>query len=389
MVAHYRNSVCIIARKEDKFLLVRNKEWEKDLGAPKGDSEPLTEEEKAVEAAFWKEAEDTINKNRELLKNDPSWQASQARETARMREVFGNPDEWNLEKQKDQEFFDSPETKKALNSLVNGLIEGIIEAHPEPELQPEPEPLAPPSQLVPRPIKETVCPVTGMEFVWVPGGSFQMGDAFGEGDGNEKPVHEVCVSDFWLGKYEVTQAQWEAVMGDNPSIFKGDNLPVEYVSWEEVQKFIQKLNTQTDGKHRLPTEAEWEYACREAGRKVRFGNGKDRLDPREANYHGIAVAYAVPGENREKTTPVGSFAPNGLGLYDMSGNVKEWVGDWYGDYSNGKQTNPTGPSRGSDRVTRGGSWYCYPFVLRCSARLYADPGFRTDDIGFRLVRTGP
>ncbi|MCP4752620.1 MAG: SUMF1/EgtB/PvdO family nonheme iron enzyme [Proteobacteria bacterium] len=234
---------------------------------------------------------------------------------------------------------------------------------------------------------------TGMEFVRVKGGCFDMGDTFGEGDDDEKPVHRVCVDDFYLGKTEVTQGQWRTVMGGNPSHFKnGDAYPVEKVGWDDANKFIRKLNDRADGRYRLPTEAEWEYACREGRKRVRFGHGKNDVGPDEANFNGKAKhkkSYSRAGEYREKTTPVGSFQPNSLGLYDMSGNVWEWTTDRHGNdyYENSPETNPKGPSSGSSRVYRGGAWYNSPRDLRCSNRVRNKPGDRDDDLGFRLSRT--
>lgn len=236
-------------------------------------------------------------------------------------------------------------------------------------------------------------PATGMEFVFVKGGCYQMGDTFSEGGSDKKPVHEVCVDDYYLGKYEVTQGEWQKMMGNNPSGFKnGSNYPVEKVSWTDTQNFIQKLNHQSNGNYRLPTEAEWEYACREGGRKVRFGNGKDIIGPNEANFNGSSKykkSYSRSGQYRKRSTEVGAFQPNALGLYDMSGNVWEWVSDWYDKsyYSNSTKNNPTGPGAGSTRVVRGGSWYRSPRNLRCAVRDRSLPSDRDYDLGFRLLRT--
>jgi len=230
-------------------------------------------------------------------------------------------------------------------------------------------------------------------FVLVKGGCFEMGDTFGDGDSDEKPVHRVCVDDFYLGAHEVTQAEWQKVMGNNPSNFKnGDNYPVEKVSWNDAQEFVKRLNNQTDGKYRLPTEAEWEYACREGGKKVRFGNGKDIIDPDEANFNGSSKykkPYSRDGVYRQKTTPVGSFESNSLGLFDMSGNVWEWTADWYDEnyYKSSPQNDPKGPDSGSYRVYRGGSWDNAPRSLRCSIRLRVSPDNRDSDLGLRLART--
>lgn len=222
-----------------------------------------------------------------------------------------------------------------------------------------PRPMTTPKKQLPgRPvIEESATPVaaigftdstTGMEFVNVPGGCFQMGNTFDTGNDDEKPAHEACVSDFAIGKYEVTQSQWRKVMGNNPSHFSscGDNCPVENISWNDVQIYIKKLNQQTSGRFRLPTEAEWEYAARSGGRNEKYSGGKDR----------DSVAWNTSNSS-SKTHSVGQKNPNGLGIYDMSGNVWELVSDWYGAYSSAAQTNPTGPTNGSHKVLRGGSGF--------------------------------
>ncbi len=219
---------------------------------------------------------------------------------------------------------------------------------------------------------------TGMEFVFVKGGCYPMGDTFGDGEGDEKPVHEVCVDDFYIGKYEVTQAQWRQIMGSNPSHFSGcgDNCPVEQVSWNETQDFIRKLNSQSGKRYRLPTEAEWEYAARSGGKSEKYAGGAD-VD---------AVAW-YNSNSGSKTHPVGQKRPNGLGLHDMSGNVWEWCQDWYGSdyYRNSGRDIPGGPSSGSGRVGRGGSWSILAALARASLRLRCDPVLRYRDLGFRLV----
>ena len=181
-------------------------------------------------------------------------------------------------------------------------------------------------------------------------------------------------------------------MGSNPSNFKDcPDCPVERVSWDDIQTFLQKLNARYPGRnYRLPTEAEWEYAAREGGKAVLFGNGKNILDPAEANFDASAEykkPYSVVGEYRGKTTPVGSFRPNALGLYDMAGNVEEWCSDWKGTYPSEAQTNPQGPSSGSYRVLRGGSWDSLPQNCRVANRNSLSPDNRNSDIGFRLSRT--
>jgi formylglycine-generating enzyme required for sulfatase activity len=215
--------------------------------------------------------------------------------------------------------------------------------------------------------------------VFVQGGTFTMGCTGEQGGGcddDEKPAHSVTVSDFYIGKYEVTQKQWVEVMGSNPSEFKGDDLPVEKVSWDDVQEFIRKLNQQTGKKYRLPTEAEWEYAAR-------GGNKSGGYKYSGGNNIGDVAWY--DGNSSNKTNKVGKKSPNELGIYDMSGNVREWVSDWFGNYPSGAQTNPAGPSSGSYRVRRGGSWSYDAGDCRVSYRDGYDPDSRSGNIGFRLV----
>ena len=174
----------------------------------------------------------------------------------------------------------------------------------------------------------------------------------------------------------MTQELWQAVMGSNPSGFKGDNLPVECVSWDDCQVFIRKLNSLTGQNFRLPTEAEWEFACR-------GGNNSRGYKYSGSNNLGSVAWY--DGNSGNKTHPVGTKAPNELGIYDMSGNVWEWCADWYGDYSSGAQTNPTGPYGGSYRVYRGGSWSNYARNCRSSFRYGSDPMYRHNFLGLRLA----
>ena len=217
------------------------------------------------------------------------------------------------------------------------------------------------------------------EMVWVRGGTFRMGATSEQGSdaySREKPVHSVTLSGYYIGKTEVTQALWKAVMGSNPSGFKGDNLPVECVSWDDCQVFIRKLNSLTGQNFRLPTEAEWEFACR-------GGNNSRGYKYSGSNYIDNVAWYE--DNSGEKTHPVATKLPNELGIYDMSGNVWEWCADWYGDYSSGAQTNPKGPYDGSCRVYRGGSWYDYVRNCRSSFRISINPARRNDDLGLRLA----
>ncbi len=216
--------------------------------------------------------------------------------------------------------------------------------------------------------------VTGMAFVPVPAGCFSMGSAAGSGD--EKPVHEVCVSAFYLGKFEVTQGQWRVVMGENPSRFAacGDACPVEQVSSAAALEFIRRLNHRSGTNYRLPTEAEWEYACTSGGKKELYcgANNPDSVAWYEKNSGG-------------QTHPVGQKQANGLGLHDMSGNVWEWVADWKERYPVTRQQDPTGVSASSTRVRRGGSWQYGTVQQRATWRSSGYPDDYALDLGFRLA----
>ncbi|MDO4725827.1 MAG: SUMF1/EgtB/PvdO family nonheme iron enzyme [Porphyromonadaceae bacterium] len=235
------------------------------------------------------------------------------------------------------------------------------------------------------------CVINGIkfEFVEIPGGTFTMGSPDNEPiRDKDEPQHSITLSSFYMGKYEVTQAQWKAVMGkdNNPSFFKGDNLPMEMVSWEDTQLFINKLNELTKKEYRLPTEAEWEYACR-AGTTTPFYTG-DNITTDQANYNGEGSYNNNPiGENRQKTTEVGTFSPNAWGLYDMSGNIWEWCNDWYDKFYYGisPESNPIGPETGTERVIRGGSWRNYAQYLRSANRSSDRVRGKGNDCGFRLV----
>ena len=214
--------------------------------------------------------------------------------------------------------------------------------------------------------------------VRVDGGTFQMGATSEQGsdvDWDEIPAHQVTLSPYYIGETEVTQALWETVMGYNPSWFKGNNRPVEEVNWNNCQEFIQKLNQETGRKFRLPTEAEWEFAAR-GGKKSRGYkySGSKKLND---------VAW-FNDNNSSQTHNVKTKLPNELGLYDMSGNVYEWCQDWKGNYGS-SQTNPSGPSSGSHRVARGGSWSSAAGCCRVSHRYYSTPGGRSDYLGLRLA----
>ena len=215
--------------------------------------------------------------------------------------------------------------------------------------------------------------------VKVEGGTFTMGATKEQGKNaysNERPAHQVTLSDYFIGKYEVTQAEWKAVMGKNPSSFKGDNRPVEQVSWEDCQEFIRKLNNLTGLQFSLPTEAQWEYAARggSKSRGYKYSGSKNLKD----------VALYVKN-SKDETHFVGMKQANELGLYDMSGNVWEWCSDWYGSYSSSRQTNPTGAVIGVGRVSRGGCHYSGDIYCRVSLRNYDTPSYRGRNIGLRLA----
>lgn len=222
--------------------------------------------------------------------------------------------------------------------------------------------------------------VNGVQFtmVAVKGGTFTMGATSEQGSDVwdfEKLAHQVTLSDYYIGQTEVTQALWKAVMGSNPSRRIGDNLPVENVSWNDCQAFIQKLNQLTGKQFRLPTEAEWEYAAR-GGRKSR--------DYKYAGGNNIGSVAWYDGNSGKETHAVATKQANELGIYDMSGNVWEWCSDWYGDYTSSSQSDPQGPSSGSRRVLRGGGCYNNARYCRVSYRSYGTLGYRINGLGLRL-----
>ena len=267
-----------------------------------------------------------------------------------------------------------------LTTIVEEIAEVLDGMTPKtadpPQPQSVPKPPVTSSPILPPTFRNSI----GMEFVLIPAGEFLMGSE--NGDDDEKPVRRVQISKpFYLGKYPVIQEQWQTVMGNNPSRFQGDlNRPVENVSWQEVQDFLGKLTEKETGKtYRLPTEAEWEYACC-AGSTGAYCFGDDEAQLRE---------YAWYDENADGTThPVGQLKPNDWGVYDMHGNVWEWVQDWYAeDYYKRRpnpDTDPQGPEEGEQRVLRGGgSWD--QGLARCAYRGRLSPSCRLGDGGFRIV----
>ena len=273
--------------------------------------------------------------------------------------------------------------------------------------QPEPKPNPVPKQPEPKPqqLPNQTFTVDGVSFtmVAVPGGTFTMGATSEQGSdayGGEKPAHSVTLSSYYIGQTEVTQELWQAVMGENPSWFNGTGSsrhgsshsenyginvkrPVEFVSWDDCQVFIRKLNQMTGKQFRLPTEAEWEYAARGGRNQGYKYSGSNNIDD-------VAV-YQDNSYNKGKSSSdygphsVASKRANELGLYDMSGNVWEWCSDWYGSYSSSAQTNPTGPSSGSSRVSRGGGWGDDARRCRVATRSSYSPVSRHGSLGLRLA----
>jgi formylglycine-generating enzyme required for sulfatase activity len=282
--------------------------------------------------------------------------------------------------------WDGSTSHSGFRELVQDLTS--ILGSPEPEKATElPEPAE--QELSEKSFKNSI----GMKFVLIPDGSFMMGsklspektiEKFGgkiRWYKNEHPQHEVTISEpFYLQTTQVTQVQWQTVMGANPSRFRdcGTDCPVEKVSWDEAKEFIDKLNMReiTD-KYRLPTEAEWEYACR-AGKQSHFSFGND--------YSKLSEYAWYRGNSKKQTHPVGTKKPNRWGLYDMHGNVWEWCQDWYGEYPSGSVVDPTGPSNGKYRVQRGGSWDFSQGLVRCAFRNWNATNYLNYDIGFRCAK---
>jgi formylglycine-generating enzyme len=230
----------------------------------------------------------------------------------------------------------------------------------------------------------------------VQGGTFDMGDTFNETSdrGGEKPVHTVTLNSYKMGKHEVSFEEYDAFCeATNRLKPKDENWgrgkqPVINVHWADAVAYCQWLKDSTGKNYRLPTEAEWEYAARERGKKVRFGNGKNTANPTELNFDGSAAFkkdYSVLGEYRNKAVKVDSLSANALGLYHMSGNVLEWCSDFYGNYKKNAVSNPQGPSTGTYRVIRGGSWRNSPLGCRTSFRGYSTPTFQGYYLGFRVA----
>jgi formylglycine-generating enzyme required for sulfatase activity len=247
------------------------------------------------------------------------------------------------------------------------------------------------SHAQPKDAPKTYTNSLGMKFVWIAPGSFLMGSSKEERLGVlPETLHRVTLTKgFFMGVHTVTQGEWEAVMGKNPSSIKGEkNLPVDTVSWHDCQNFIKKLRAKDkDNKpYRLPTEAEWEYACR-AGTWTAFHTGES-ISTDQANFDGsFAFGNGKPGEFRRRTTPVGSFPANAWGLHDMHGNVWQWCQDWFGEYPSRDVVDPQGPEKGGSRVLRGGCWRFGADYCRSAYRHWLAPEHRYIFLGFRVCFT--
>ena len=275
------------------------------------------------------------------------------------------------------------DTVAAVEQPVHQVVQQPQPTKPEPQRQQIQQPVEQ-LEFEPTPIPESTRSQNNLPeiaMVYVAGGTFLMGATSEQGSGaydDEKPAHRMIINGYYIGKYEVTQKLWKAVMDNNPSNFKGDNLPVENVSWNDVQEFLRKLNAMTGKRYRLPTEAEWEFAARggnnSRGHKY---SGSDNI--------GSVAWYGNNSGNR--THVVGTKSSNELGIYDMSGNVREWCQDWYSSsyYGNSSRNNPTGPTSGASRVLRGGSWGLSARNCRVSYRGYSTPDDRYNYLGFRLA----
>jgi formylglycine-generating enzyme required for sulfatase activity len=240
-----------------------------------------------------------------------------------------------------------------------------------------------PSGIQPRPGALIALPLGSgieMKLAWIPPGTFLMGSPPGEdGRNDDETQHRVTLTrGFYLGIHPVTQSQWQTVMGNNPSRFKGDSLPVENVSWDDCQEFCQRLGDRTGRRFRLPTEAEWEYACR-AGTTPAYHTGDGQEEAKRVGWWSEGK-WGSAGQTR----PVGQFEPNAWGLRDMHGNVWEWCADLYAPYPNGEVTDPINTSDGDDRVLRGGSWFNGPKYSRSAHRYKRVAHFRLNSIGCRV-----
>ena len=281
----------------------------------------------------------------------------------------------------------TPQPKQEKKRNADETPRKVVERKPQQEKKREAKPQPKQGGKQPKRSTDEIINAYVNSMVYVEGGTFTMGatsEQGGDASNWEKPAHSVTLSSYHIGQTEVTQALWQAVMGSNPSDFKGSNRPVENVSWDDCQEFISRLNAKTGKRFRLPTEAEWEFAAR--GGNLSKGYKYSGSD----NIYDVAW-FDKNSQDKGSSSPdygthaVGTKLPNELGLYDMSGNVWEWCSDWYDDYSSIAQSNPTGPSSGSDRVRRGGSWGRNARYCRVSRRNGLSPDLRSGNLGLRLA----
>ena len=278
------------------------------------------------------------------------------------------------------EGYETTEKSVTVTAGKTTICEVELKKKQTPQAQPQPQPTQPSTTTTTSsPVETFTANGVSFKMIRVEGGTFTMGATSEQGTDayeGEKPAHSVTLSSYYIGETEVTQELWKAVMGSNPSYHKGSRGPVENVSWDDCKTFISKLNSITGKNFRLPTEAEWEYAAR-------GGNKSKGYKYSGSNTLGNVAWY--DDNSGKETKAVKAKSPNELGIYDMSGNVWEWCQDWYGSYESSSQTNPTGPSSGSRRVYRGGSWDRYARSCRVSFRSSNTPGSRGNSLGLRLV----
>ena len=275
-----------------------------------------------------------------------------------------------------------------LAALAAGCGKGPDTTRPSQEATPATEKVSPAAQEATPATEKVITNSIGMKMVLIPAGEFMMGSPEGEEErsGDEKQHRIRITKPYYLGVYEVTQEQYEKVTGANPSLFKGATRPVEQVSWEDAVEFCRKLSRKEGRTYRLPTEAEWEYACR-AGTTTPFHFG-GILNGKEANCDGnYPYGTGIKGPYLKETATVGSYAPNAWGLYDMHGNVYEWCADSYDSdyYGDSPTDDPTGPATRSYRVVRGGSWGSFAGSCRSAFRGNFSPGIRFSGLGFRVA----
>ena len=351
-----------------------------------------------LEAYLMREVPKLIKNQRPLAKVEPTYKTNfilfgEARaqdiETLKNLAIKKAFIENKKEEAKELLFHANQVAKGSDSEIINALIQLQSSSPVTPQPQPKPEPPEPlkenqnqedkSEELRFQNFTENLGNGVTLEMVAIPGDKFMMGSPEGEGDEDETPQHEVTVPSFFIGKYPVTQAQYQQVIGSNPSHFKGDDRPVENVSWDDVVAFCQKLSQQTGKEYRLPTEAEWEYACR-ARTTTPYYFGETITD-KQVNY------YTTVGE----TTVVGQYPPNDFGLCDMHGNVLEWCEDyWHDDYKNAPiDGSPWLLEFGSIKVMRGGSWVSIPDGCRSATRFYSSRDIRLNRFGVRVVCIAP